>query len=461
MRLFAPCTWLRRFAYLALLTLAVGAVRYWLWHRDVATKLAEALAAMDRDDPGWRLEDIEAAREVIPEEENSARVVVAAAALLPADWPPQTLKDAFDRLDPPTRLDPDKYRWVWEELDRRGPALAEARKLADMPRGRYAITWARNPLYTRLNDQQRSREVMHLLRFDAIRRAEEGDLARAVVSCRAGLNTARAIGDEPCYISQLVRYAGVAIAGQTAERLLARGEAPPDDLATLQRQFEDEARHPSLLIGARGDRAMFHALLELLESGEIQLDGLVKTTPTLFERCFGWWIADRLRDEPPFYLSMAERRIAEVELPLEEQADAERDFTTDLRALDGTKRPFTRTMMPAIDKVGEAHRRKVALVRCMAITLAVERYRRSHGRWPETLEQLVPAQLTEVLCDPFDGEPLRYRRLEDGVAIYSVGADCNDDGGKFDREHPTAPGTDLGYRLWDVAQRGRALQAKE
>jgi hypothetical protein len=32
-------------------------------------------AEMDRAEPGWRLEDIEAAREQVPEEENSARVL--------------------------------------------------------------------------------------------------------------------------------------------------------------------------------------------------------------------------------------------------------------------------------------------------------------------------------------------------------------------------------------------------
>lgn len=51
----------------------------------------------------------------------------------------------------------------------------------------------------------------------------------------------------------------------------------------------------------------------------------------------------------------------------------------------------------------------------------------------------------EVPLDAYDGKPIRYRRLADGVVVYSVGADGKDDGGKA--------GADLGYRLWDVDRR--------
>jgi len=58
-----------------------------------------------------------------------------------------------------------------------------------------------------------------------------------------------------------------------------------------------------------------------------------------------------------------------------------------------------------------------------------------------------------VPADLYDGMPLRLRRLEDGLVIYSVGPDGQDNGGHLDRKSPTNPGTDLGFRLWDVAKR--------
>ena len=61
--------------------------------------------------------------------------------------------------------------------------------------------------------------------------------------------------------------------------------------------------------------------------------------------------------------------------------------------------------------------------------LAVERYRLVHGVCPERLADLVPDYLDAVPMDPFDGEPLRYRRLETGYMVYSVGRNLVDDGG--------------------------------
>jgi hypothetical protein len=46
------------------------------------------------------------------------------------------------------------------------------------------------------------------------------------------------------------------------------------------------------------------------------------------------------------------------------------------------------------------------------------------------VDLLVPEYLAAASEDPFDGKPLRYKRLDRGYAVYSVGDDCKDDGGK-------------------------------
>jgi len=56
--------------------------------------------------------------------------------------------------------------------------------------------------------------------------------------------------------------------------------------------------------------------------------------------------------------------------------------------------------------------------------------------------------------DPYDGQPLRWRRFDDGLVVYSIGPDGEDNGGKLDRQNPpVTPGTDIGFRLWDAAKR--------
>jgi len=115
--------------------------------------------------------------------------------------------------------------------------------------------------------------------------------------------------------------------------------------------------------------------------------------------------------------------------------------------------PFSSLWLPTYEKFVRVFLRNQARLRCSYVAFAVERFRRSHGRWPDSLAALVPEFLKELPADPYTGLPLRFRRLADGVVIYSVGPDEKDDGGKLDRTNPTASGTDLGFQLWDVAHR--------
>ncbi len=454
--------WLRGAAVVLLVSLAAGGARYWLWHRQVADELAAALARLDADEPGWRLADLEAAREVIPEEENSARVVVAAGKQLPSNWPPRDFYAAFERLDPPKRLDRAAYGRLCGELDAVRPALAEALRLVTLPRGRHRIEYQPNPLDTLLGEQLEVRRVAALLRYEAIRCGEEGDRAGAVAACRAALNAARSVGDEPVSVTQLVRHACAVVACGATERTLAQGESPADGLAALQRLFEDEDAFPLLLVSARGERAQAHAFFELFEGGGMTLAELAREkdpSPSWPERLYGWLIRDMRRAEHPLALSLATRRVNDARTPPHEQAAAEQRFRADCAALPPNA-VFTRLLLPATVRLGEAERRRHAKLRSLIVCLAAERFRLAEGRWPTALADLVPGQLAAAPLDPFDGKPLRYRRLPDGVAVYSVGPDGTDDGGTFDPEGGGArPGTDIGCRLWDVDRRGRPPEA--
>ena len=62
--------------------------------------------------------------------------------------------------------------------------------------------------------------------------------------------------------------------------------------------------------------------------------------------------------------------------------------------------------------------------------LAIERYRLATGKMPERLEELVPQHIKEVPIDPFDGQPIRYKREEPGYRLYSVLDDGQDNGGR-------------------------------
>jgi hypothetical protein len=64
------------------------------------------------------------------------------------------------------------------------------------------------------------------------------------------------------------------------------------------------------------------------------------------------------------------------------------------------------------------------------LACALERYRQVHGEYPETLNAVAPQFIGKIPHDIINGQPLHYRRTEDGnFLLYSVGWNGKDDGG--------------------------------
>src|SRR4051794_19401832 len=96
--------WRRRLTWLgAALAVLVLAGVAWLLHtqRRDAGRLQRALAELDADDPGWRAEDMLAARAELPPTKNSARVVVDVWKMLSRSFPSQDLTRAIEEVSPP------------------------------------------------------------------------------------------------------------------------------------------------------------------------------------------------------------------------------------------------------------------------------------------------------------------------------------------------------------------------
>jgi hypothetical protein len=459
-----PASFVWRRALIGLVVLIVGLVTVgFLWQkRDVPSteSLHTTVAALDFSDPNWRLEGFETARAGVPEPVNSARVVIRAARLLPRAWPPIPLDDRVRDLDhvPNVRPDAETMAVLRGELTVRAAALAEARKLVAMPRGRHHLAYAVNPHSTLLLDQHETRKVVTLLRYDALERAQKADLRAALESCRAALNAARALGDEPFVISQLIRTDCIAVAAGMVERVLALGEATDRDLAALQLLLSAEEKHPTLLVCLRGERALLDDLYTKLETGKLDADPVVRQLASDFGARLDWktqrWGVSRalLRREHARSLELMTSMIEIAGLPEHEQKSELDKLGARIDALPDDAL-LTRMLVSKVLEAGEPCRRKTARVRSLITLLAVERYRLKHDKWPDGLDDLKADFLVAVPLDPYDGKPLRYIKRPDGVTVYSIGADGTDDGGRIDRSKPRGPGVDEGYRLWDIKAR--------
>jgi hypothetical protein len=63
--------------------------------------------------------------------------------------------------------------------------------------------------------------------------------------------------------------------------------------------------------------------------------------------------------------------------------------------------------------------------------MALEQFRATHdNRYPATLAEITSGPSAAASVDPFDGQPLRYRKKGSGYLLYSIGPDLKDDGGE-------------------------------
>jgi hypothetical protein len=73
----------------------------------------------------------------------------------------------------------------------------------------------------------------------------------------------------------------------------------------------------------------------------------------------------------------------------------------------------------------------LASLRLGSTALALEQFRAAHdNRYPDALAELAPDYLASTPMDPFDGQPLRYRKKGGGYLLYSIGPDLQDDSGE-------------------------------
>jgi tetratricopeptide (TPR) repeat protein len=458
---------LRRTAVVAVVLLigVGGALVGWYLVRDAATsrQLTEAIDAVDRADPGWRLAELDAGRAAVPDAQNGALVVLRAAALFPPPFGPRlsAILSAELYQSPDVRLTDARYATLLNDLKSEDQdALAIVASLADLPAGRYPTAISTDFTANPLPQWQATWSVAwHALWPLAYVHAHEGDITAALRDFRGLLNLARTFDDEPNLWSQHRRADYRDKALRFLERALAHGEAPAADLATVQAELAREERYDSWAVVVRCERAMAHELLGQVEQGQVTLeDALLQmgkqsyAQTTAFADYYqpgllGPSLRSRLRVDHAALLGATTRLLETARLPAHEQS-------AHLRALQRSEAPtspaLTRTTVGNLVNRFAAEQVRRAKLRSVVAVLAVERYRLARGRWPESLAALVPEFLAAVPADPYDGQPLRYRRLADGVVVYSVGPDGADGGGQ---SNPDPPGPNFGCMLWDISRR--------
>ena len=242
------------------------------------------------------------------------------------------------------------------------------------------------------------------------------------------------------------------------ERVLALGEGTDEQLSTLQQDLTAEMDFPILIIGYRGDRALFNKVFEDIYQGHLGWEALGAGKPDwVFPFQFWLYVRQRLRAGQPVFLDKMTQLIFIAHSTPAVQRQRAGEFEQEIQKMKARvdvhpEYWLSVLFLPKMSTLVNRYQQAQVELQCRCCSLAAERYRLKHGRWPMSLDALVPEFSNKVPDDLFGEGPLRSRRTDQGFVVYSMGPNESDDGGLILRgvESP-----DLGFELWDPSRRRR------
>jgi hypothetical protein len=426
-------------------------------------RLEDTIAHLDSTDPNWRLEDLEKDLPPVPDSVNSAPLLRQIVAQRPANWPAPALAEKLEGIPAQHRLTAEQAALIRHKLDRSPQCVALIRKLADFPDCFIATAWTPDGMSTILPMVQPAREIAQVAAYDVDLRLQARDFDGATESCRAMLSAGRCSGPGLLVYQSLVRLTIQNLCIDNVERVLAQGEPSEQALAKLQELLLEESHVSFLERGLRGERAMCYRVIHETFKGNAnraivacfrilwdeQIDPLTKIAALSMAPSNGTLEANLAMclENPTVMLEVTRRSVAEQDAVFNRIGGLGKDYR---------QPPLARLLATPMANLRKAFQRRQARLSAAITALAAERFRKKHGRWPEKLDELIPGELSKAEVDPFSGASLLVRRLENGLVIYSVGANRVDDGGIITAQNDEP--LDVGVRLWDVGQRG--LEAK-
>lgn len=323
-----------------------------------------------------------------------------------------------------------RFGVTWQEQQLAEEFLAKYEKgvagLHRLAEGGYAIGFDlqfENRFAMLLEHAQALRGLARVLALEATVRAHRGDVDGAVESLHALGTLTRSIRDEPLLVSQLV---AAAVDGVAASRTLDVASQLPlsdEQLRSFQELFRERDYLARVHHGIVGERAFGHSLFADPSGLDSQAIGLPRGALVL--------VKFRHRDHE-FYLENMTTLARATETSWPEALQAADELEAKMRGIGGFDRfqlMLSALAIPAQRAIMTAGARSDANARMADAALGILRFRLRQGREPETLAELVPADLEAVPIDPYDGRPIRYKVVDGTVILYSVGPDRTDNDG--------------------------------
>ncbi len=385
-------------------------------------------------------EDLNRWYPAVPDAQNSALVLTQAFALL------HTINSSSDerakkcselrakfprRVELLTTEQVKMLRWFVETNQ---PAMLKAQQALRLSSARYPIDCSRL-MDTELPHLAHLLSLAYLNQCHAALSVLDGQSDAAPEQIATALALARTLDNEPCAVSQLVREKLISISVTILE---LRANTSP--LSNAEIQFISDAFNRTCITNISafaliGDRAMLIPYFRMTRAEHARL------RPANFDHdsksysllpCYGPAILRLIGyyelDYGSFLIGM-EKAIAHSSNAPPQNLRAAGYFARIGEESTKRERVLSGTLFSSYANIWARENNGIAQHRIALTALAVERYRNDNGKFPETLDEMVSEHFPEVPEDPFNGAELQYRRTDKGYVIYSVGPDCEDNGG--------------------------------
>jgi hypothetical protein len=381
-----------------------------------------------------------------------------------ASLPPMTMwQQAFVQAGWIPSTGEDAAADVLKAMERLEPTLDEIRRASARPKSHWPIKWSEGlnapaPFSNVLQQAVKAFE----LRAQALLALDRPDEALAEI--RNIIRAAESLKEQPAFLLGFQRFGFFERALDVSDQGLRANKWTASHLKTLSDSFSTTNELASWKVSINGQRCLINHYLnqgmsndsdyfllmvgELYGFGRSPFDSLLRIAPR------GWVRQGEVETNRRIDLNL-ERIDSVGELVDPHFGEAPpKSYSKHLTGiLPADRLADVCTITPYFShRPFELHVR----VQQFVILAALFRYRETHGELPESLNQLVPSLFKVVPHDIMDGQPMRYRRLENGgCLLWSIGKNRVDDGGvKADPKHHRSNAPDWVSELPPISRNG-------
>jgi hypothetical protein len=332
--------------------------------------------------------------------------------------------------------------------------VEELRQASQLPYSRFPLDYDdEDPAEILLPHLAALKRCSQILRLRALAELENGENEKAFADVKLALHLADSVRTEPFIITHLVRIAILELVLQPVWEGLAEHKWSDTQLAALDLELAKLDFLADYEFSIRSEPAAHVKVIDYLEqkrSRAVELFNMLdieeqKNTMSSFWGTKAFYLA------PKGWFYQNELVLAQMHqkwnVPMVDDANqtVSPKIILEGSAAESNMRPaifnfFARLMLPTLGTFAQKTAYSQNAVNLALTAVALERYRLANGNYPDSLDALAPQFVGKIPHDIINGEPLHYRRTDDGqFVLYSVGWNETDDGGVVVFKNGSAP----------------------